>query len=201
MVIRKGLKVGGIREVSELGEDPAINTLSHKPAKDLTDQELAERRKFIIEALKLEENTSLTQKDREEIIKIFLQNFDAVSVDDNDFGRTELLKFHISVPADVVPIRAKCRPLNPKQEEALKEQLDEWLSNGIIEPSMSPWASALFPVAKKDGKIRWCVDFQSLNKHTIADSFPLPSIEANLNKLGKARFYSALDSHGAFHNI
>ena len=169
--------------------------------KDLSPAETKERRDYIIDSLKLNKNENLTDESREQLVQIFMDNFDAISIDDHDFGKTDLLKFHIQVPPDVIPVRAKCRPLNPIQEADLKQQLEAWLKDGIIEPSMSPWASALVPVARKDGKIRWCCDFRSLNKHTIVDSFPLPNIDANLHKLGKARYFTALDSKGAFHTM
>jgi transposase InsO family protein len=193
--------VGHVQEMDEMGTDPAINALTHKSAEELTKEEVQERREFICTALKLNENKNLTPQEQESIIKIFLDNFDAVSISEHDFGKTDLLKFHIQVDKNVTPVRARCRPLNPRQEEDLRRQLDEWISQGIIEDSMSPWASALVPVAKQDGRIRWCCDFRSLNKHTVADSFPLPNIDANLHKLGKSKFYTALDSRGAFHNL
>ena len=157
--ISAGLTVGYIREVDKYGEDAAINALSHKPAAELTAEELKERQDYIRTALKLDENPNLTQEDKDKLTHVFVEHFDAISINDHDFGKTEALKFHIQVPKEVAPIRAKCRPLNPIQEKDLRLQLDEWLSHGIIEPSMSPWASALVPVSKKDGKIRWCIDF------------------------------------------
>ena len=70
------------------------------------------------------------------------------------------MKFHIQVPKDVTLVREKCQPLNPVQEKDLQRQLDEWIAQGVIKPSMSAWASALVPVAKKGGggQIDCCID-------------------------------------------
>jgi hypothetical protein len=45
------------------------------------------------------------------------------------------------------------------------------------------------------GKKKWriCVDFRKLNEITIGDSYPLPNIQDILDKLGRARYFTALD--------
>jgi hypothetical protein len=197
--IPASMKIGKIFESDGLGEDPAIHVLTHKPTSELKAEDIEERRQFIKTSLNVGEDIST--QDRQKLEKIFLEHFDALSIDEHDFGRTDLLKFHIQVPRDVTPVRAKCRPLNPNQEADLRRQLDEWIAQGVIEPSISPWASALVAVAKKGGGIRWCIDFRALNAHTVADSFPLPNIDANLHKLGKAKFFTSLDARGAFHSM
>jgi len=75
------------------------------------------------------------------------------------------------------------RPLNPDQSANLKEQLNEWIQHGIIEPSNSPWASPLVPLKKKDGRTRWVTDLRQLNDVTIKDAYPLTNIQENLQKL------------------
>ena len=39
------------------------------------------------------------------------------------------------------------------------------------------WLANVVPVAKKDGKVRVCVDFRDLNKASLKDDFPLPYID------------------------
>ena len=84
----------------------------------------------------------------------------------------------------------------------MKIQLDEWLAGDVIEPSVSPWASALVPCKKKGtGHLRWSVDFRQVNDRTVKDSYPLPCIETNLHKLAGAKIFSSLDLAGAFHSL
>jgi hypothetical protein len=54
---------------------------------------------------------------------------------------------------------------------------------------------------KKNGKVRWCVDFRSINASTVVDTHPIGNIKDNLSRLSRSKIYSALDCTGAFHAI
>ena len=57
-------------------------------------------------------------------------------------------------------------------------------------PSLSPLASPIVLVAKKDGSTRFRVDYCWLNSITKLDVFPLPSID---DSLSCTKYFSALD--------
>ena len=91
------------------------------------------------------------------------------------------------------PIRQPYRRQNPliRQQEA--EQLKEMLDNEIIRYSTSPWASPVVMVKKKDGTLRFSIDFRKLNDLTIKDPHPLPRIDDTLEALKGARYFSTLN--------
>ena len=91
---------------------------------------------------------------KEEVIKLFLENFSMLALHSNHYGKTDFLELQIELQPGAVPKRSKVRPLNPDQRANLKEQLDDWIQQGIIEPANSHWASPLVPVKKKDGRTR-----------------------------------------------
>ena len=99
------------------------------------------------------------------------------------------------------PINQRFRPINPNLEPALRKQLDAWLEHDVIQPSNSPWNFGLVAAKKKDGRLRWCVDYRQLNKKTVKDRFPIGNINDNLNRLSHSTIFSTIDGSGAFHVI
>ena len=73
------------------------------------------------------------------------------------------------------------------------EELNKLLDSGIIIPSNSPWASPILIVKKKDGSNRVVNDYCKLNLITKKDSYPLPRIDNTLDRLGHAKYFSAMD--------
>lgn len=66
-------------------------------------------------------------------------------------------------------------------------------TQGVIEESKSPWISSAVLVRKKDGSIRFCVDYRKLNVVTVKDSYPLPRIDDILDQLSGNVWFSTLD--------
>ena len=86
-------------------------------------------------------------------------------------------------------------------KKSLRDQIDLWVREGVAEECLSPWASPMVPVAKSNGTTRWCVDYRKLNASTIADSYPLPNISENLDRLAGGTIFSTLDASQAYHTI
>ena len=99
------------------------------------------------------------------------------------------------------PCRAPVTDLNPKLRADLQETINTWLQEGVIEPSSSEWASALVPVKKRDGTVRWAVDFRQINSQLEGDSYPLPNTNALLEQSAGKQVYSSLDCTNAYFTL
>ena len=75
------------------------------------------------------------------------------------------------------------------------------LEQDVIEPSDSPWASPVVLVRKKDGSLRYCIDYRKLNDVTIKDSYPLPRIDESLDSLSHTKYFSTLDLASGYWQI
>ena len=71
--------------------------------------------------------------------------------------------------------------------------IDQMTEQGVIQPSVSPWASPVVLVPKKDGSQRFCIDYRHLNSLTRRDVYPLQRIDDILDTLGEAKYFSSLD--------
>ncbi len=95
----------------------------------------------------------------------------------------------------------KIYPLSLPEQKAMEEYIDEALEQGYIRPSTSPAASSFFFVAKKDGALRPCIDYRSLNKITVKFRYPLPLIPSSLEHLRGASIFTKLDLRSAYNLI
>ncbi|XP_039764331.1 uncharacterized protein LOC120636835 [Pararge aegeria] len=109
------------------------------------------------------------------------------------------LKIRLKNPDKIVQRRPY--RLSPLEREKVRDIIKDLKENGIIRDSSSPFSSPILLVKKKDGTDRLCVDFRELNSNTVRDNYPLPLIADQIDRLGKARYYSCLDMASGFHGI
>ena len=91
--------------------------------------------------------------------------------------------------------------LGPVELETLKAYIETNLANGFIRPSKSPAGTSILFDRKSNGSLRFCVDYQGLNNHTIKNRYPLPLIRELLNKIKRAKQFTQLDLTSAYHQM
>ena len=99
-----------------------------------------------------------------------------------------------------IPQRKLYRQSENELDE-IKQQINEYLKARHIHPSSSSFGAPVLLVKKKDGSMRMCIDYRSLNDITIKNTFPLPRIDNLHDRLGKAHYFSKLDLYSGYHQI
>ena len=145
-------------------------------------------------------SAKLSEKDQQLFEQLLSEYHDVFSLEEDDRGETSMVEFEIDTGAELPRKQAARRiPYAARQEVA--EQLERMQRIGVIKPSKSPWSSQVVLVRKRDGTLRFCVDYRTLNSLTKPDVFPLPRISDLLDQLGKSKYYTTLDLASGYWQI
>ena len=136
--------------------------------------------------------SQLVKEDRETLKTLLSSYSDVFALDPSELSTTDLVTHSIYTDQHL-PIKQPLRRTPFALRNKVEELVDDMLKQGVIEPSASPWASPIVLVQKKDGGIRFCVDYRKLNQVTKLDEFPLPRIDDTLDILNGSKHFSALD--------
>lgn len=117
-----------------------------------------------------------------------------------DLGCTDKVKHKIKLTDDK-PFKEPIRKIPPGIYNEIREHLQEMLDMGAIDESKSPWSSNVVIVRKKDGNIRFCIDYRKLNQRTVRDAYPIPKIDDTLHMLSGSRYFSKLDLKSGYWQV
>ena len=125
---------------------------------------------------------------------------DVFAKHDNDLGCFIGIEHRIDT-GDAKPVKTSLRrvPLGFEKED--KANLDKMISSGVIRPTSSEWSASPVLVRKKDGSVRWCLDYRGLNSVTVKDEFPIPLISECIDTLGGTKYFSCLDAVSGYWQI
>lgn len=132
------------------------------------------------------------QSVREIIVKDYLEVYSK-----NDLSGFEM---NIRLTSDT-PIYSNARRLSYSEKQKVQDTIEDLLTQNIIRPSNSPYASPIVLVKRKNGDTRLCIDYRNLNKVTARDNFPLPLIEDCLEILEGKQYFTTIDLKNGFHQI
>ena len=142
---------------------------------------------------------------------------DIFSKSSEDIGHTPLVTMDIDT-GDSPPVCQKPYSLPLKHVEWVQKELEILERAGVIQRSMSPWASPIVIVPKKTEpgeppRRRMCVDYRMLNSllppvnkaHSKAKGIvtlvPLPKIDEIYAQLQGSKIFSALDMRSGYFHI
>ncbi len=145
-----------------------------------------------INKLDLATDTDLTVEQQHELRQLLLKNADIFAVDSKAPGLQINVKHYIDT-GNHPPVHTKPWRLSQHEKEVIAKEVITMLKNGIIRKSKSPWNASVVLAGKKDGTLRFCVDYRKLNQITKRDVYPLPRIDDMLEKFREMCYFSTFD--------
>ena len=134
--------------------------------------------------------------------RLLLEFHHVFSLEENEMGCTNDAEHVIELlEGEDEPFKERFRRIAPHEVEEVHQHIQEMLDRGAIRPSHSPWCNAVVLVRKKDGTLRFCIDFQRLNAKTRKDSHPLPRGPKTMESLVGARYFSTMDLKSGFWQV
>lgn len=129
-----------------------------------------------------------------------LQKYPSILPSDDHISTVTTCQLHIRLKTNKVIYYRPYR-LAPIEREKVKQIIDDLLKKKIIKESESEFASPVLLVKKKDGSDRLCIDYRALNQNIEKERYPLPLIEDQIDRLGKAKYYTSIDMKNGFYQI
>ena len=153
------------------------------PPKKLT---IEERQKLLLELLRKEGQLDKLKEWPPQLALKFehmlMEHHNIFSLEPNEIGCTDAAE-HVIELLDTEPFKEWFRCIAPPLVEEVWEHIQEMLDGGAIRPSQSPWCNAVVLVCKKDGGLRFCIDFRRLNSQTKKDAYPIPRMQETMESM------------------
>ena len=121
-------------------------------------------------------------------------------LDKNEMGCTDATK-HVIKQTKSKPFKERLQLIALPLIEEVREHIQEMLDGRAIHPSNSPWCNAVVLVRKKDGTLRFCIDFRRLNDRTEKDSYPMPKMIDTMETMLGSKFFLMMDLKSGFWQV
>jgi hypothetical protein len=136
-------------------------------------------------------------------VQEMMDNFFDIVVDElpNSLPPIRSISHHVNlIPGESLPNKVAYR-LTPRENEEVKNQVQELLDKGLVRESLSPCTVPTVLSPKKDGGWRMCTDSRAINKITIRYRFPLPRMDDLMDCLSGENLFSKIDLKSGYHHI
>ena len=165
---------------------------------------IPERQKLLMEILEKDGGLDMLkdwpEKEATDARRLLMEFHHMFSLDKNEMGCTDTTE-HVIKLTKSEPFKERFQRIAPPLVEEVREHIQEMLDGGAIRPSTSPWCNAVILVRKKDGTLRFCIDFCRLNERTEKDSFPMPRMIDTMETMVGAWIFSTMDLKSGFWQV
>ena len=199
IMLRKHVQVGRLQEIDVNSITEYREDVKTEASKNLE----RDKQKRSLKDLGIQiDNQNLTEEQRKHLVTFLECNTDSFALGLGDLPGTQEGYCHIET-GNTPPIRQRAYRPSPQAREEISNQTEDMLRHGIIVPSESPWASPCVLVKKKDGSMRFCVDFRKLNLHSVPQRWPIPLLTDVWECLSKSKssVFTTLDMRSGYFQI
>ena len=165
---------------------------------------IPERQQLLIEILEWDSRLDMLkdwpEKEALDAHQLLMEFHHVFSLDKNEMGCTDTTE-HVIKLTNSEPFKERFQCIAPPLVEEVREHIQEMLDGGAICPSNSPWCNAVVLVRKKDGTLRFCIDFCRLNERTEKDSFPMPRMIDTMETMVSVKIFSSMDLKSGFWQV
>ena len=158
---------------------------------------LTEREHDLLNQLSFD-SIDLPADEKAQLRTLLLEYSDIFALTSRELGHTDVIYHNIDT-GDSSPIKQRQYRLPYVHRAELLKQTSEFLADGIIRKSNSPWLNPVIMVKKKDNTSRFCVDMRKVNSITRLDRYQLPHIQDILDKLSGRTYHTSLDMRSGYH--
>ena len=100
------------------------------------------------------------------------------------------------------PVTSKRRNYSKADRSFISNQVQQFLDDDIIEPSLSPWRAQVVVVKGEHHKKQMCIDYsETINKYMYLDAYPLPNVQNIINEVSQYKWFPTLDLRSAYHQV
>ncbi|UYV82343.1 hypothetical protein LAZ67_21001753, partial [Cordylochernes scorpioides] len=192
-VIPSDMKIGTMQDL-KVGSISNLDACSEIAGKD--EVTCPDVRECLISMI----STDLEETKKNRLLTCLNEFSDIFDFEKKSFPVSGEIKHKIDT-SDYPPVRQRPYTVSPAERRVIQSEVEKMMETKIIRPSSSPWASPVILVRKKDGSLRFCVDYRRLNKMTKKDVYPLPRIDDALDTLSGSRYFSTMDMRSGYWQI
>jgi hypothetical protein len=115
-------------------------------------------------------------------------------------GRLNNFEFKFSINTKNA-IKSKLWSIPRFKEKLLDQKMNEWINNGMVEPSSGPHLNNLVLVSKGPNEVRPCIDGRLISKYITSPSYRVQKIPDLISQVQHGKYFTRLDFSQAFMQI
>ena len=182
--------------------DPALETNTSEEQDPISS--LSEQQTKLLDQVTIDPAGKLSAEKKRRVRRLVAENISAFATDPKNPTKTHLMEVELPLKPNATPHRHAASRVGEEGRLLIEKHIEEMESRGIIRKSNSAWGSRVVLVTKKDGSIRFCVDYRDLNSKLQLQDSPIPLTIEALDRLSSGKgcpsslFLSTLDLASGF---